>query len=89
MHWVTGWDADAGLYRATLNDNYGHTDVMRGHLDGDRLIDEMLDDRPARLRETWDLTDPPTPLRRNEVCPGNDAWQLIESYRMAPVETNG
>ena len=37
LHWVTGWDADAGEYRATLNDNYGHADVMRGRIDGDRL----------------------------------------------------
>ena len=32
LHWVTGWDADAEEYRATLNDNYGHADVMRGRL---------------------------------------------------------
>jgi hypothetical protein len=30
LHWVAGWDPTAGEYRATLADNYGHTDVMRG-----------------------------------------------------------
>jgi hypothetical protein len=29
LHWVTGWDTDAGQYRATLNDNYGHARHVR------------------------------------------------------------
>jgi hypothetical protein len=42
LHWVSGWGADAGEYRATLNDNYGHADVMRGRMDGDRLLYESM-----------------------------------------------
>jgi hypothetical protein len=37
LHWVAGWDPTAGEYRATLADNYGHADVMRGWIEGDRL----------------------------------------------------
>jgi hypothetical protein len=85
LHWVTGWDTDAGQYRATLNDNYGHADVMRGRIDGDRLIYETPDERPVRLRLTWDLTDPDTPVWTNEVCLRGDTWQLVESYRMRPA----
>ena len=72
LHWVTGWDTDAGQYRATLNDNYGHADVMRGRIDGDRLIYATLDDRPVRLRLTWDLTDADAPVWTNEVCLGGE-----------------
>jgi hypothetical protein len=85
LHWVTGWDADAGGYRATLDDNYGHADVMRGRLEGDRLVYETFDDRPARLRLTWDVSDPDRPVWTNEVHLGGDAWQLVESYRMRPA----
>src|SRR3954451_15588083 len=49
LHWATGWDADVGEYRATLNDNYGHADVMRGLIDGDRLVYESIGDSPVRL----------------------------------------
>ena len=87
LHWVTGRDTDAGQYRATLNDNYGHADVMRGRIDGDRLIYETPDERPVRLRLTWDLTDPAAPVWTNEVCLGGDLWQLVESYRMRPAPT--
>lgn len=84
LHWVTGWDADAGQYRATLNDNYGHADVMRGHLDGDRLVYETLDDRPVRLRLVWDLSDQDAPVWTNEACVDGRTWQLIESYQLWP-----
>ena len=85
LHWVAGWDPTAGEYRATLADNYGHADVMRGRIDGDRLIYETPDERPVRLRLTWDLTDPDTPVWTNEVCLQGDTWQLVESYRMRPA----
>ena len=47
LHWVTGWDADAGEYGATLNDNHGHADVMRGRIDGDRLLYESTGNGPV------------------------------------------
>jgi hypothetical protein len=37
LHWVAGWDPTTSEYRATLADNYGHADVMRGWIDGNRL----------------------------------------------------
>src|SRR5512142_317649 len=41
-----------GEYRATIADNYGHADVMRGCIDGDRLTFETIGDPPVRLRLT-------------------------------------
>ena len=88
LHWVTGWDTDAGQYRATLNDNYGHADVMHGRIDGDRLIYATPDGRPVRLRLTWDLTDPASAgPGRNEVClgGGDRAGNWSSRYRMRPA----
>jgi hypothetical protein len=70
LHWVTGWDTDAGQYRATLNDNYGHADVVRGRIDGDRLIYATPDERPVRLRLTWDLTTRPRRSGRTRSASG-------------------
>jgi hypothetical protein len=87
LHWVTGWDTDAGSTRATLNDNYGHADVMRGRLEGDRLIYESIGGGPARLRLTWDLSlsDPEAAVGTNEISVAGGPWALIESYRMTPT----
>ncbi len=86
LHWVTGWDADAGEYRATLNDNYGHADVMRGHIDGTRLVYESVGDGPVRLRLTWDVSDPRVSVWTNEASVAGGPWTLIESYRMTPAD---
>jgi len=37
LHWVAGWDPQAKEYRATVADNYGHAEVLRGRIDGDLL----------------------------------------------------
>ena len=84
LHWVTGWDADAAEYRATLNDNYGHADVMRGRIDGDRLVYESIGDSPVRLRMTLDVADPQAAVWTNELSAAGGPWRLIESYRMTP-----
>jgi Protein of unknown function (DUF1579) len=42
LHWVAGWDPAAGEYRATIADNHGHADVMRGWIDGGRLMFETI-----------------------------------------------
>ena len=42
LHWVAGWDPTNQEYRATLADNYGHADVMHGHITGDRLVFETV-----------------------------------------------
>jgi len=85
LHWVTGWDAHAGEYRATLNENYGHADVMRGRISGDRLIYETIGERPSRLRLTWDFSDSAAPAWTNEIGLDDGRWLLIESYRMRPA----
>jgi hypothetical protein len=84
MHWVVGWDPVRQTYRATLADNYGHADVMTGHLDGDRLTFESTSDG-LRLRLTWDASDPQTIIWINECSIGEGPWTLIESYRLQPV----
>jgi hypothetical protein len=85
LHWVTGWDPVAGEYRATLADNHGHADVMRGHIEGDRLIFETLGDTQVRLRLVWDLTDPDDARWRNEMLIAGGAWSLVEEYHLTPV----
>jgi hypothetical protein len=89
LHWVTGWDTDAGEYRATLDDNYGHADVMRGRIDGDRLVYESVGEGPVRLRMTWDLTDPAAMTWSNETSVAGSPWSLIERYRMTPTVPGG
>jgi len=86
LHWVTGWDADAAEYRATFNDNYGHAGVMRGRIDGDRLVYESVGDSPVRLRMTWDVSDPGSAVWTNEASVAGGPWTLIESYRMTPTD---
>ena len=85
LHWVTGWDADAGTYVATHNDNYGHAGVMRGRIDGKRLVYESSDGN-ARLRMTFDVTEPQCVVWTNEISTAGGPWRLIESYRMTPTE---
>jgi hypothetical protein len=85
LHWVTGWDADAGEYVATHNDNYGHAGVMHGRLDGDRLVYESSDGA-ARLRMTFDASDPTGVVWINETSTADGPWRLIERYRMTPSE---
>jgi hypothetical protein len=80
LHWVAGWDPASGEYRATLADNYGHADVMRGSIDGDRLVFETTGDRPVKLRLTWDLTNPDDMTWRNEFSVGGAPWSLVEEY---------
>ena len=53
LHWVAGWDPARRAYRATMNDNYGHADVMTGHIEGDRLVFTTDEGAPVQLRLTW------------------------------------
>jgi len=84
LHWVVGWDPTNDEYRATMADNYGHADVMRGHIDGDRLVFESIGDSPVRLRLTWDASDPTDITWRNEMSAGGSPWFLVEDYHMKP-----
>ena len=81
LHWVAGWDPTAGEYRATIADNYGHADVLRGEIDGDTMIFETIGDGPVRLRLTWELTGPDSMTWRNEMSVGGAPWSLVEEYR--------
>jgi hypothetical protein len=82
LHWVTGWDADAQEYRAVLADNYGHADVLRGQIDGDRLVYETFGDGAVELRLVWDLSEPEAAVWSNERSVAGGPWTLVETYRM-------
>lgn len=85
LHWVAGWDPAAGEYRATIADNYGRADVMRGWIDGDKLTFETIGDPPVRLRLIWDVTNPAEMTWRNEMSVGDGPWCLVEEYNCMPI----
>jgi hypothetical protein len=85
LHWVAGWDPTASEYRATLADNYGHADVMRGWIEGDRLTFETIGDRPVRLRLVWNMSNPREMAWRNEMSVGGAPWSLVEEYQCRPA----
>jgi hypothetical protein len=85
LHWVAGWDPANREYRATIADCYGHADVMRGWIDGDRLIFETIGDPPVRLRLVWDVGDPAMMRWRNEMSAGGAPWFLVEEYALLPI----
>lgn len=81
LHWVAGWDPAAGEYRATVADCYGHAEILRGRIDGDRLVFTSTGEPAVRLRLTWELVDEDTLLWRNEAAVNAGPWILIEEYR--------
>jgi len=85
LHWVAGWDPANGEYRATVADNYGHADVLRGWIEGDRLTFESVGDPPVRLRLVWDLLDAGHMTWRNEMSVGGAPWSLVEEYDCVPA----
>jgi hypothetical protein len=85
LHWVAGWDPASGEYRATIADCYGHADVLRGRIDGDRLIFETIGDPRVRLRLVWDISDPATMTWRNEMSVDRHPWSLVEEYQCTPL----
>jgi hypothetical protein len=84
LHWVSGWSPEHGEYRAVMTDNYGHADIYRGRIDGDRLVFESMGEAAARLRLTWDASDPRVIIWRNEMAVDGGSWFLIEEYAMVP-----
>ncbi|MGZ8740010.1 MAG: DUF1579 family protein [Gaiellaceae bacterium] len=80
LHWVVGWDPDAGEYRGTHADNYGHAGVMRGRLEGDVLTFETMGDTAVRQRMIWSLADPAVMRWRNEISFGGGPFSLVEEY---------
>jgi hypothetical protein len=67
-----------------MTDNYGHADIYRGRIDGDRLVFESMGEAAARLRLTWDASDPRVIIWRNEMAVDGGSWFLIEEYAMVP-----
>jgi hypothetical protein len=88
LHWVAGWSPADGEYRATVADVYGHAEVLRGSIDGDRMVFESLGDPPVRIRLTWELAGP-TMLWRNELSVQGGPWSLVEEYVCTPVPDQG
>jgi hypothetical protein len=58
LHWVWGWSSEHGEHRAVMTDNYGRAEVCHGRIEGDRLVFQSLEGPAARLRFTWDASDP-------------------------------
>ncbi|HVD29784.1 MAG TPA: hypothetical protein VNC79_14985 [Mycobacteriales bacterium] len=84
LHWVAGWSPADGEYRATVADVYGHAEVMRGRIDGDRLVFESVGNPPVRIRLTWELTGAAL-VWRNEMSVAGGPWSLVEEYVCTPV----
>ena len=83
LHWVTGWDAAAGEYRASSADNNGpNLALYRGRIEGDRLVYESLQEGLPRIRLTWVLDGADSATWRNEYTLDGETWTLIEAYRM-------
>jgi len=79
LHWVTGWSPEHGEYRAVMTDNYGHAELYRGRIDGDRLVFDSMEGAAPRLRFTWDVSDPALITWRNEMAVGDGSWCLIKA----------
>ena len=58
--------------------------MYRGRIEGDRPVLESLEAAAARLRFTWDASDPGVITWRNEMAAGDGSWFLIEEYPMVP-----
>lgn len=83
LHWVAGWDAGAGEYRASSADNNGpNLAIYRGRIEGNRLVYETLQDALPRIRLTWILADSDHCTWRNEFTLDGQGWSLIEQYEM-------
>jgi hypothetical protein len=80
LHWVAGWDPQAGVYRASVADNYGHLEILAGRIDGDLLTFESIGRPPVRIRLSWHLADHRTTIWRNEVSVHGGPFNLIERY---------
>ena len=86
LHWVCGWDPASREYRATIADCYGHSEIMRGRVEGDFMVFESMRDVPPVLKMTWDASSPDLLSWRNEMSLDGKHWQLIEQYQMLPVD---
>jgi hypothetical protein len=70
LHWVSGWAPEHGEYGAVMTDNYGHAEVFRGRIGGDRLEFESMEGAAARLASPG--TSPTRPS-----SPGATKWRWV------------
>jgi hypothetical protein len=85
LHWVAGWDQQAGEYRATVADNYGHAEILRGWIEGDLLTFQSVGNPPVRIRLFWHLVDDSVMTWRNEVSVHGGPFTLVERYECHTV----
>lgn len=88
--WVSGWDFGHREYRGAIFDSFGNSSMMRGKLDGDRLIFESMDDVimhgvPTRLRFTFDAS-PPRGVKFTAEHTVNGVYVVDEQEVHMPVE---
>ena len=79
-HFVIGWDARAGEYRANYVDNNGSSALLRGWIDGPRFVMETLGESDVRNRLAWELVEPGVVKWRNDCSISNGPWFLVEEY---------
>ena len=87
LHWVAGWDPSAREYRATVADNYGHAEIMRGWIDGDLLTFQSMVNSPVRIRLLWHIADAHTITWRNEASVHGAPFTLVERYECHTIES--
>ncbi|MFZ0015062.1 MAG: DUF1579 family protein [Acidimicrobiia bacterium] len=83
LHWVCGWDAMSSEYKATIADNYGRAAILRGRIEGDRMVFESMGEVLPRLRLTWELEGGEV-LWKNEMSLDGVDWVLVEDYVILP-----
>ena len=82
LHWVCGWDPLAGEYKATITDNYGRADVLRGEIEGDLMTFRSMPDRMPMIRLTWQVLESGSILWRNEMSLDGVEWMPVEDYEI-------
>ena len=82
-----GAEMDAAQeFLATIADCYGHTDILRGSIDGDLLTFQTIDDQaPIRIRLFRHLEQPDRIIWRNEVSLHQGPFDLVQRYVCRPV----
>ncbi|TCC21560.1 DUF1579 family protein [Kribbella sindirgiensis] len=80
LHWVAGWDPQAGEYRASVADNYGHLELLAGHIEGHLLTFRSIGRPRLRTQLLWHIVDDETMIWRNEVSVDGGSFELVERY---------
>ncbi|HTJ59031.1 MAG TPA: hypothetical protein VL418_15940, partial [Devosiaceae bacterium] len=80
-HYLAGWDFARKAYIAFAVDSNGRSVDFTGEIIGDSFIitSDILPSGAgeARLRMTWDLSDPAIPHWKNETAVSGGPWMLI------------